>query len=58
MSTHEHEKWQIQDDGCGPYCAACGDKIIDPERCPSGDPECDTDVAHDGCVTPSIEERV
>ncbi len=23
-TRHEHEAWQVRDDGCGPYCAACG----------------------------------
>lgn len=29
--VHEHEKWQIQDYGDGPFCAACGQRIT-PER--------------------------
>ncbi len=27
---HQHEQWQIRDDGCGPYCAACGSKVVTP----------------------------
>lgn len=26
--------------------------VEDPERCPAGDPECDSEIVHDGCRTP------
>lgn len=30
----------------------------DPERCPAGDPECDSQIVHDGCRTPSTQALV
>lgn len=32
MARHYHEKWQIQDGGAGPYCAACGESVSGENR--------------------------
>jgi hypothetical protein len=37
-SEHQHEDWQVRDDGDGRYCAACG-KRLDPSPMPEKSPE-------------------